>query len=430
MNHLLGYQCAICGKEYGPHEVEYVCPKHGDEGVLDAVYDYKSIARKIDPGKLADRQTSSTLNLFRYKPLLPIDSESEDLPLQIGWTPLFRARRLEGMLGIREVWIKDDGRNPTASFKDRASAITVMKARELKRNLITTASSGNAGAALAGMAASIKMPAVIFVPQSAPQAKVAQLLIYGSTVFLVKGNYDTVFDLCLQASKEFGWYCRNTAYNPITIEGKKTAAFEICEQLALSQNPKSPISNWLAPDRIFVSVGDGNIIAGLHKGLRDLAALNWINEMPKLIGVQAEGAAAVYNAWQAGQIEITPVTGRTIADSINVDRPRDGRRAVRAIRETDGEAITASDDEILEAIRTLAREAAVFAEPAAGAALAGLLKAAKAGRVGQDERVVVVVTGNGLKDVPSAIKAAGQAHVIEPDLNAVKTAIGQVQSKI
>jgi threonine synthase len=421
MNHLIGYTCSLCGQEYGPHEVEYVCPKHGDDGVLDAVYDFNAIKQQIDPIKLANQQSSSALNLFRYRALLPVDSSVPDLPLHVGWTPLYRAPRLEQLLGIREIWIKDDGRNPTASFKDRASSITVMKAVELKRDLITTASSGNAGAALAGMAASIKLPAVIFVPQTAPQAKVAQLLIYGSHVFLVKGNYDTAFDLCLQASKEFGWYCRNTAYNPITVEGKKTASLEICEQLTLAKG--GFVDRWLTPDRIFVSIGDGNIISGLHKGLGDLAALGWIDSMPKLVGIQAEGAAAVYHAWRAGQDDITPVRGKTIADSINVDLPRDGRRAVRSIRATHGESLTVTDDEMLDAMRLLAREAAVFAEPAASTAMAGLVKAAKAGRVGKDESVVVVITGSGLKDVNSAIQAAGQPHIIDPTLNAIKTAL-------
>jgi threonine synthase len=421
MNHLIGYQCSICGQTYGHSELEYVCPKHGDAGLLDAIYDYATISRQIDPTKLAAQQTSATLNLFRYRPLLPVDSSVPDLPLHVGWTPLYRAPRLEQLLGIREVWIKDDGRMPTSSFKDRASSITVMKALELKKSLITTASSGNAGAALAGMAASIKLPAVIFVPQTAPQAKVAQLLIYGSHVFLVKGNYDTAFDLCLQASKEFGWYCRNTGYNPITVEGKKTCSLEICEQLTWAKGGFA--DKWLTPDRIFVSIGDGNIISGLHKGLSDLRQLGWIETMPKLMGVQAAGAAAVYNAWAAGRTEITPVNGQTIADSINVDRPRDGRRAVRAIRETQGEASTVTDDEILDALRLLAREAAVFAEPAASCAMAGLVKAAQTGRVGADESVVVVITGNGLKDVNSAIKAAGQPHLIKPDLKAVRAAL-------
>ena len=421
MNHLIGFQCSICGKEYSPRDVEYVCPDHGDEGLLDAVYDIRAINQQISPARLASLQTSEALNLFRYRPLLPVDSSVPDLPLHMGWTPLYRAPYLEKLLGLREIWIKDDGRNPTASFKDRASSITVMKALELRRDLITTASSGNAGAALAGMAASVKLPAVIFVPQTAPQAKVAQLLIYGTHVFLVKSNYDAAFELCLQASKEFGWYCRNTGYNPMTVEGKKTASLEICEQLTLAKGHSS--GGWLAPDRIFVSVGDGNIIAGLHKGLRDLQALGWIETLPRLMGVQAEGAAAVYNAWASGADDLTPVVGHTIADSINVDLPRDGRRAVRAIRDTNGAALTVSDDEILDAMRVLAREAAVFAEPAASAAVAGLLKATRAGQVKADESVVVVVTGNGLKDVNSAIKAAGQPNIIEPNLPALKEAL-------
>ncbi len=421
MNHLIGYKCSICGQEYGLNEVEYVCPKHGDDGVLDAVYDYAAINAQLSPAKMAAQQSSAELNLFRYRALLPVDSSVPNLPLHVGWTPLYRAPRLEKLLGVREIWIKDDGRMPTASFKDRASSITVMKAVELKRDLITTASSGNAGAALAGMAGSIKLPAVIFVPQTAPQAKVAQLLIYGSHVFLVKGNYDMAFDLCLQASKEFGWYCRNTGYNPITVEGKKTASLEICEQLSLAKG--GFIDKWHTPDRIFVSVGDGNIIAGLHKGLVDLRNLGWIDAMPKLMGIQAAGSAAVYNAWRDGQDDITPVSGQTIADSINVDLPRDGRRAVRAIRQTGGESSTVTDDEILDAMRLLARETAVFCEPAAGTAVAGLVKAVKEGRVGADESVVVVITGNGLKDVNSAIKAAGQPNIIDPDLKAVKAAL-------
>jgi threonine synthase len=426
MNNVVGFKCTLCGTEYQPGEVEYVCPSHGDEGVLDTVYDYPAINRQISPNQLSNQQTSSALNLFRYKPLLPIDVESAGLPLPVGWTPLYRASRLEARLGLREVWIKDDGRNPTGSFKDRASAIVVARALEEKRERVTTASSGNAGAALAGMAASVQLPAVIFVPHTAPQAKVAQLLIYGATVFLVEGNYDAAFDLCLAASREFGWYCRNTAYNPYTVEGKKTAALEICEQLTLSnlQQPGSGVHHWDTPDRLFVSVGDGNIIAGLHKGLADLAALGWIEAVPKLMGVQAEGSAACAAAWQAGQDRITPVSAHTLADSISVDLPRDGRRALRAVRQTDGAFVTVSDDDILVAMRELAQEVGVFAEPAAAAAYAGLLAAVRAGQVESDERVVVVLTGNGLKDVPAAMKAVAPAHTVAPTLGAVRRALG------
>ncbi|MEW5720687.1 MAG: pyridoxal-phosphate dependent enzyme, partial [Chloroflexota bacterium] len=291
--------------------------------------------------------------------------------------------------------------------------------------IITTASTGNAGAALAGLAAAAQMPTVIFVPETAPPAKIAQLLIFGSRVMLVKGNYDQAFDLCLAASKEFGWYCRNTAYNPFTVEGKKTASIEICEQMTADGGRRSAVggrqsSVWSAPDRIFVSVGDGNIISGLWKGLRDLAALGWIAKMPKLMGVQAEGSAACYNAWKAGVEKITPVSATTIADSISADIPRDGVRAVRAARETGGAYLAVSDDEILAAIRDLARAEAVFAEPAGAAAYAGLVKAVKQGLVKSDETVVCLITGSGLKDIKSAMQVAGEGTRIEPSLDALR----------
>lgn len=406
MDHILGFKCSLCGEEYSLDQVDYVCPKHGDAGNLDVVYDLPHIARRWTRRQLADDRDTS---IWRYRPLLPIAPKSPALPLQIGWTPLYRPQRMCDELRLPHVYIKDDGRNPTASFKDRASAIAVVKTRELRREIVTTASSGNAGAALAGMAASIGQPTVIFVPQTAPEAKVAQLLMFGATVLLVKGTYDQAFDLCLQASREFGWYCRNTGYNPYTLEGKKTAALEICEQLG-----------WQAPDRIFISVGDGNIISGIHKGLKDLLALGWIDRMPKLMGVQAAGAAACYNAWRDRTEEITPVDAQTIADSISVGLPRDGVRAVRAATETGGAYLRVSDDEILDAMRVLARQAAVFAEPAGATAYAGLVQANRQGLVQPDETMVVLITGNGLKDVRSAVKAAGQAQRVEPDLGDLK----------
>ncbi len=225
MDHILGFKCSLCGQEYDLRQVEYVCPKHGDMGNLDVVYDFGQVAKKLTKRKLAE---NTNYSIWRYRALLPIREDSSALPLQIGGTPLYRSPRLNDALKMPNLYIKDDGRNPTASFKDRASAIAVVKARELERDVITTASTGNAGAALAGMAASVGQPAVIFAPETAPEAKVAQLLMFGAQVLLVRGNYDQAFDLCLQASREFGWYCRNTGYNPFTAEGKKTAALEIC----------------------------------------------------------------------------------------------------------------------------------------------------------------------------------------------------------
>nr|HID15043.1 threonine synthase [Anaerolineae bacterium] len=332
------------------------------------------------------------------------------------WTPLYPAPRLAADLGLRHLWVKDDGRQPTASFKDRASAIAVVKTRELGYEVVTTASTGNAAAALSGLCAAVGQPNVIFVPRTAPQAKIAQLLAYGSTVLLVNGTYDDAFELCLKAAPEFGWYNRNTAYNPYMSEGKKTAAYEICEQLG-----------WQTPDRIFIPVGDGCIIGSIHKGLRDLLALGWIDRMPKLTGVQAAGSSPLVDAWERGLEgwEMEPVEAHSIADSIVAGLPRDRVKALRAVRESDGAFIRVNDEEIIAAIPTLARGCGVFAEPAAAAAYAGLVKAIEQGLVAPDERVVVLATGSGLKDVASAMKAVPQKPaVVEPTLTALKQALG------
>jgi len=421
MDHVLGLKCVLCGAEYDVGEVLYVCPKHGDEGILDVVYDYELIGRRLTKERLADDPTNS---IWRYADLLPIADPGLIPPLQVGWTPLYRAERLEKRLGpsslgrrtkgLKHLWIKDDGRQPTASFKDRASAVGVVKALELGRDVMTCASTGNAASSLAGLAASVGLTTYIFVPQTAPQAKVAQLLIFGANVIMVKGTYDQAFDLCLEASKEYGWYSRNTAYNPYLSEGKKTAALEICEQL-----------RWEAPDRIFVSVGDGCIIGGLWKGLKDLCTLGFIGKMPKLMGVQAEGAAPLVRAWREGTEEIEPVVLNTLADSIAVGVPRDRIKALRAVRQTGGEYVAVSDEEILDAMRVLARGAAVFAEPAGAAGFAGLVKLVHEGRIDPEERIVVVVTGNGLKDVASAIKATGKPHLIEPTMEDLRQLMGQ-----
>jgi threonine synthase len=333
--------------------------------------------------------------------------------------------------------MKDDGRNPTASFKDRASAVVVARAQEIGAGTVVTASTGNAGAALAGMAAAAGQPAVILAPRTAPPAKVAQLLIFGATVLLVEGTYDQAFDLSVEAAAALGWYCRNTGYNPFTAEGKKTAAFEICEQLGLAVGAKDRNDSsggrgtasgpspdpWIAPDVVFVSVGDGNIISGLHKGFRDLLELEWIPRMPRLVGIQAEGSAAVYQAFTAGANEISPVHAETIADSISVDLPRDGLRALRAVRESGGTLLTVDDRAILNAIAELGRVEGVFAEPAAATAYAGLVEAVHRRLVDPQERVVVMLTGSGLKDVRAAMQAAGEATVIEPSLAALRRAL-------
>jgi threonine synthase len=414
MNKVLGYQCSLCGREYNLNEIQYTCPL--DNGNLNVVLDYAVIREATTPEGIF---TSPEHSLWRYIPLLPVsDPGGFVTPFrEAGWTPLYAPKRLRDDLGLENLWIKDESRNPTASFKDRASAVVIARARQIKAPVVVTASTGNAGAALAGMAAAVAHQAVIFAPRTAPPAKIAQLLIYGARVLLVEGNYDQAFDLSVQAAHEFGWYCRNTGYNPFTAEGKKTAAFEIWETLIQRRILDRPLS-------IFVSVGDGNIISGLHKGFKDLRALGWLDQIPRIVGVQAKGSSAIAKAFQdlnkPDDIpDIQPVTANTLADSISVDLPRDGVRAVWAASQTGGTYITVSDDEILSAVSALGK-VGIFAEPAGATSYAGLIKAVTKGDINPEDPVLVLNTGSGLKDVKAAMQAAGEATIIEPTLEAVK----------
>jgi threonine synthase len=387
---------------------------------LDVRLNYERVRLSSSPTEI---EGSTEASIWRYLPLLPVrEPGHERTPLRaVGWTPLFRARRLGDDLGMPNLWIKDDGRNPTASFKDRASAVVVTRAAEIGAEVIVTASTGNAGAALAGMAAAAGASAVILAPKNAPAAKVAQLLVFGAQVFLVEGTYDEAFDLSLEASKAFGWYCRNTGYNPFTAEGKKTASFEICEQFTAACGARAGGSGiWQCPDAVFVSVGDGNIISGLHKGFKDLQELGWIERTPRIFGVQSEGSAAIYKAFQSEGGAIEPVQADTLADSISVDLPRDGERALRAATDTGGAYVSVPDGAILEAIKALAQREAVFAEPAGAAQLAGLSRALDQGLVDPEDQIVVLVTGSGLKDIRAARQATGEARVIAPSLAALR----------
>jgi len=419
MNKFVGYICSLCKTEYTPEEIMYICPKDG--GNLDVVLDYDAIKAKYQPEDILSRNAPS---LWRYLPLLPVsEPPGEATPLHaVGGTPVFKLTSLAEKLGLDNLWLKDESKNPTASFKDRASAIVVARAQEIGAKIVVTASTGNAGAALAGMAAAVGQKAVIFAPKSAPQAKVAQLLIFGAQVILVNGTYDDAFDLTVQCANEFGWYCRNTGYNPFTAEGKKTAAFEIWEWWQATH------AQWHeefgedldhAPLTVFVSVGDGNIISGIHKGFKDLYQLGWMPRIPRIIGVQAEGSSAISNAFHGNTEKITPVSAKTIADSISVDLPRDGVRAVRAVKETGGTYVNVSDEEILKSIAELGR-VGIFAEPAGATAYAGLVKAVAIGLVGGADPILVLNTGSGLKDIRAAMQAVVAASIIEPTLEAVK----------
>ena len=405
MDRVRGLQCTGCGLEIEARGIQYVCEKCGKN--LDVVYDYGVIRKKLTRKALS---RNSDYSVWRYWDLYPLEDRSHIMPLQIGWTPLYKAGLLGEQLGIRELWIKDDGRNPSASFKDRASSVAIAKALELGFEKICGASTGNAASSTACLCASIGISPIIFVPETAPRAKLAQLLVFGARVFTVKGSYDDAFDLCLEATREYGWYNRNTGYNPYTREGKKSCSFEICEQL-----------NWEVPDLVFVPVGDGNIISGIWKGFRDLLGVGLIDRLPGLVAVQSEKSSAVVNAVNGDGV-IRPVKATTIADSISVDLPRDGDMAVKAVRESGGMAVAVSDEEILDTITLLARTCGVFAEPAGATSVAGLRRLVDEGKIKGSERIVCLVTGNGLKDVETAIKVAGRTIPIKPSLASLKEA--------
>ena len=405
LNHLTGLRCVRCSAKCPLAETVYTCPACG--GNLQVEYDYDVIRQGWNRAALADDPDHS---IWRYAPLYPLATRIESPP--IGWTPLFPAPRLGERFGLRSLWIKDDGRNPSESFKDRASAIALLRARETGHDLVTGASTGNAGSSTALLAAALGMRARIFIPRTAPRAKVAQLLAFGAEVLAVEGTYDQAFDLCLAATERFGWYNRNTGYNPFTREGKKSVSFEICEQL-----------DWHVPDLVVAPVGDGNIISGVWKGFEEFHRLGFIDHLPRLLAVQAEHSAAVVHALE-GDGTIVPVPGKTVADSIAVSVPRDGEAAVQAVRASGGFGVTVSDDEILAAITEVAQGAAVFGEPSGVAPYAGLKRAVQQDRIDPDWTIVLLVTGSGLKDITSVMKITGEPRTVPPDPEALTDLFG------
>ena len=406
-NFVTSLKCLICGKEFPPENI-FTCDVCGEEGILDVQYDYD----KIEPVLKANIKHRQ-LNHWRYKELLPISGTAKLPELQIGWTPVYDAPRLAKKINISRLFVKDDGRNPTNSFKDRASSIGVLKAIEFGYEKIACASTGNAASSLAGLSAATGLKSFIFVPERAPEPKVTQLLIFGATVFRVKGSYEQAFELSKQSCKKFGWYNRNSGTNPYLVEGKKTAGLEIAEYFGND-----------IPDWVVVSVGDGCTIGGIGKGLQEMKKLGYINRMPRLLGVQAEGAKPIMEAFFSGK-ELTPSPTNTIADSIAVGTPRNWRRAIQQIKLSQGTMISVTDEEILEAMRLTAQLAGVFGEPAGVTSIAGLKKAIELNIIKPSETAIAVITGNGLKDIQTAKIAAGKEYTIQPTLESVAEIIEQ-----
>jgi threonine synthase len=402
MSHFV-YRCTECRKEFPREQVRYLCPSCGERyrpgiplpGVLEAVFDADLVKKRFDRA----RPDFSTL--------CAVEAEFHP-PLVVGHTPLIPAPRLGAMLGVPKLWVKNDGQNPSGSLKDRASFLVAAEATRLKEKKVVAASTGNAASALAAVCASAGLEALIFVPEKAPRAKLVQMVLAGAKVVPVRGVYDDAFRLSLEYTARRGGLNRNTAYHPLTIEGKKTVALEIAETRGFK-----------APDAVVVSVGDGVILAGVHKGFADLVRCGILDRMPKLIGVQAEKSDAIHRYVETGTYSDAkdPVT---VADSISVTCPSNAHWARRAILETQGATVTVSDEEILAAQEHLASLSGVFGEPAGAAALAGLVKL-QAGKkaLPASAEVVVLVTGHGLKDIDAPLKRVTIPKAIEPVLEAV-----------
>ncbi len=400
MKNVKGAACVSCGHEIEALPNITVCPKCS--GIMDIVYDYDYIKKVVNHDIMADRKDNT---MWRYREFLPIAENAVLPPLRVGMSPFYEAANLASILGVRKLYIKDDGINPTASLKDRASAMAVAKAIEAGADTIACSSTGNAASSLAGNAAAAGLRTYIFVPSRAPKGKVAQLMIFGATVISVQGSYEDTFRLSAQAIDKWGWYNRNAAINPYLVEGKKTVSLEIAEQL-----------NWQMPDYIALSVGDGCTIAGVWKGLKDLYAAGFIDRLPKLISAQAEGCCPLNRAI-ATNTDWQPMEENTIADSIAVGVPRNPDKALNAIRESGGVVVNVSDEEILSAMKLLGRSSGVFGEPAGVTGTAGIKKALEQKLLSPDSSIVSIVTGNGLKDVNNAISAAGEPMSIAPDMD-------------
>lgn len=380
------YKCVDCDRTYVRDEVRYLCPACGARycpgqplsGVLEAVFDYDKIAHKFDKHR-PDWSLFSAVEP-RYFPNYPV-----------GNTPLFRAERLGKELGLTNLWLKNDGLNPSGSLKDRASFLVVAEANRLNEQRIVTASTGNAASALAAVCAAAGKKAIIFVPRNAPKAKLVQIVLYGAKIVLVDGTYDDAFRLSLEYTEKKGGLNRNTAYHPLTIEGKKTVAWEIIAQ-----------SGFKSPDYIFVPVGDGVIISGVYKGFWDLRQAGLIKRMPKLVCVQARSSDAIHNYIHTGKYR-SAVRPATIADSISVSVPSNAHMARRAVTESRGLSVLVGDPEILSAQALLAKTTGIFAEPAAAAAVAGLRRAVKEERIARNAQIVLLITGHGLKDIEAPL---------------------------
>ncbi len=399
------YTCTICNKSYPKNSKLLTCPACGERGILDIEFDYDSMKQVVNLEYFANNKR---FDIFRYLPFLPIEGKFIDQTLRVGWTPLYRSMHIEQDLGAGKLYFKDDGVNPTSSLKDRASVVAACKALEEGYSTISCSSTGNAASSLAGNAARLGLKSVIFVPKRAPAGKLAQLKAYGAELIVVDGDYKDTFELSKLAIEEFGWYNRNAAINPLMVEGKKTVALEIAEQLGFK-----------VPDWVVTSVGDGCTIAGVYKGFYDLYMLGLIQKIPRLLGVQSDGCNPFVKSFEYHE-PLQEQEENTIADSISVGIPRNPVKAMDAITNSLGCFLSTSDEEILLAMKMLGSQEGIFAEPAAAASLSGYLKAFHNGIITKEDTVCVIITGNGLKDTKTALSAFKETRLVKATLEDLK----------
>jgi len=402
-------QCINCGTKYGLNDIIYFCRKCGD--ILEVKYDFEELKKKLEKSNWR----SIPLSVWRYKDLMPIEDFSKIVSLNEGGTGLHSCHKLGKQLGLLQLYVKNEGENPTGSFKDRGMTVGVSKANELGAKNVICASTGNTSASLAAYAAKASMQCTVLIPSGKiAYGKLSQAMIYGAKVLQVRGNFDQSLDFVFKiAEKHPSIYLLNSI-NPFRVEGQKSLGFEICDQLDAE-----------APDRVVVPVGNAGNISAIWKGFAEYQSLGFIEELPKMTGIQAAGSAPIAQMIKTGSNEMIPVkTPETLATAIRIGAPVSWKKAVNAIRNSGGTAETVTDDEILAAQKLLARVEGIFVEPASASSIAGLIKLVNSGVIKKDERVVCVTTGHGLKDPDTAVKTSEKPVEVDAEMSAIEDALG------
>ena len=395
------YKCIDCGVEYPSDKIIYLCPKCEEEQKPDE-FQKGVLQTKLDPVYLKSLSRKTLVSPDDYSVYKIPHSES----YPVGNTPLISPESLRQKTGFKHLYFKNDSTNPSGSLKDRASKLIAAQAMHFKEKVIALASTGNAGSAMACAGAAYGLDIVLFVPESAPKAKLIQSLLYGAKVIPIKGTYDDAFKLSIEFTNMYGGINRNTAYNPLTIEGKKTVSIEIYKQL-----------NKTAPDIVYLPVGDGAIYSGVYKGFSDLREAGFIENIPQIVGVQSVGSSAISRAFQTGKMKAIE-SANTIADSISVASPACGRMTVEYLKICKGWTIEVTDDEISKAQLQLCCDSGIFVEPAAAASWAGFLK--DSAKLDKDKTIVVLLTGTGFKDMKAVENIVSIPDSIKPEIKEVE----------